>query len=211
MNDDRRRAFEAMERRHKREREKMEKEYALREKLPGVPKSVHPFPQEAYITYETATLQEGLDALALFEPLDVDARQSGCLSVAPPDRQEKNYANIEPQWACEDCIEVVSEGSEGRGELELILHSCLGRVCAKAPLLSGWTGMHRLHARKEIDRDSRGRYLGIRLVHSALKDYAAQFVSWSSGSMESWRVSYYFEGLDKLKAALDDLGLLEEA
>ena len=102
--------------RHQDEMAALEREAVIAQSLPVEPYMIHcgSLHRVPNIAYKVATLAEAREIIAAYpEPLDISARQRGCLSIAPDALHAKEYADVPSRWEVYQGIEVRQHGGKG--------------------------------------------------------------------------------------------------
>lgn len=143
--------------------------------------------------------------LLAFPALDCEARESGCLSVAPAARN--SYPNGKLRWSLPVCYEIVCESIRNvGGSAEVIWYGTLADGSAARIQLgvdfASRHFLHRLfpHVSAQYDRQQGNPY-NVKKYPPSVQGHK-HMVSWGTGSGDSARYSFYFENPTDLTAAL---------
>jgi hypothetical protein len=187
------------------ERAKLEREYNIREQLPegAEPRFVTTVSGRVFVTYEVDTFEEAWQVLDLYELLDCEARESGCLSIAPPEAQDPSYQNGRLRWKLPEMVELCSHGGSGYSPtFEVGGYGKHGDLVVNLTVKVA-KAAYGLHAYQPMRHTLWGPENDGPVRHSPLKSTTTYHVKWGGGTPGSHRCSYYVSGTQQAQEAVE--------
>lgn len=155
-----------------------------------------------WLSYKTKTLAEALDIARTFPaPLNVSARERGCVSVAPIGHHSPEYFSdkAKERWAVPGAIEVRQHGGRGfyTATLSFWCVVACGRDRVKVDIdieQFPWQLRSRMNARY----DSYGNVEQAQFIEGRIpaETKPAARIKFGGGSRDSFDIRHYFGGID---------------
>lgn len=188
--------------RHQDDMAAIEREAVIAQSLPVEPYMIHcsSYHRVPTIAYKVNTLADARAIIAAYpEPMDISARERGCLSIAPDALHGKDYAEVPSRWEVYQGIGVRQHGGKGfyTASVEFwtivpALHVGPVQVCIEVAQFP-----HKYRARMKVYYDNQGEVHQAEFIDSDIRhDFAAERVKYSGGSADAFDIRYYFSALD---------------
>lgn len=193
--------IEQKRKRHQDELVALDREATIAAALPVEPYIIHcsSYHRVPTIAYKVNTLADARSIIAAYpEPMDISARQSGCLSIAPDSLHHKDYADVPSRWEVYQGICVRQHGGKGfytaSVEFWTVVNGDIGPVHVSIEVAQF---PHKYRARIKATYDNQGNVHRAEFIDSDIRhDFAAERVKYSGGSEDAFDIRYYFSALD---------------